>query len=70
MVNAGHAQVTVNGKDGKDTKATAKKSSKKTTLPNGVVVEDIKVGDGAQATAGKKVSMRYVASAGVLGIRR
>lgn len=60
VVGKKEEKVTVNGADGKDVKATAKKQSKKTTLPSGVIVEDIKMGDGPAATAGKKVSIRYI----------
>lgn len=43
-----------------DTKAKAKKASKKTTLPSGLVLEDVKAGAGAAAKKGQKVSMRYI----------
>ncbi|KAF9188910.1 peptidylprolyl isomerase fpr4 [Haplosporangium sp. Z 767] len=36
-----------------------KKDNKK-TLPNGLVIEDTKPGEGARAKAGKKIGMRYV----------
>lgn len=39
----------------------AKKApSKKQTLPSGLVIEDNKVGTGAAAKAGQRVSMRYI----------
>jgi len=43
-----------------EVKATAKKASKKTTLPSGLVIEDVKVGSGGAAKKGQKVSMRYI----------
>lgn len=43
-----------------NTKAKAKKASKKTTLPSGLVLEDVKNGAGAAAKKGQKVSMRYI----------
>ncbi|KAI7818950.1 hypothetical protein BC939DRAFT_495611 [Gamsiella multidivaricata] len=30
------------------------------TLPNGLIIEDVKVGNGARAKAGKKIGMRYI----------
>ncbi|KAF9961287.1 peptidylprolyl isomerase fpr4 [Mortierella alpina] len=30
------------------------------TLPNGLIIEDIKLGEGARAKAGKKIGMRYI----------
>ncbi|KAG0297359.1 peptidylprolyl isomerase fpr4 [Linnemannia gamsii] len=40
-------------------KDEAKKAHKK-TLPNGLVIEDTKVGEGARAKSGKKIGMRYI----------
>lgn len=40
--------------------STAKKPSKKTTLPSGLIYEDVKAGAGAAAKKGQKVSMRYI----------
>ncbi|ORX77529.1 hypothetical protein BCR32DRAFT_270599 [Anaeromyces robustus] len=37
-----------------------KKVTKKKTLPNGLVIEDITVGTGARAKAGKRVGVRYI----------
>ncbi|RUP46630.1 hypothetical protein BC936DRAFT_146705 [Jimgerdemannia flammicorona] len=36
------------------------KKPKKQTLPNGLVIEDIKIGTGPKAKAGKKIGMRYI----------
>jgi len=33
---------------------------KKTTLPNGIVIEDVKIGTGPKAKPGKKIGMRYI----------
>jgi len=43
-----------------ETSASTKKASKKTTLPSGLVYEDVKAGAGAAAKKGQKVSMRYI----------
>ncbi|KAF9148922.1 peptidylprolyl isomerase fpr4 [Linnemannia schmuckeri] len=40
-------------------KEEAKKAHKK-TLPNGLVIEDTKPGEGARAKSGKKIGMRYI----------
>ncbi|KAF9090711.1 peptidylprolyl isomerase fpr4 [Mortierella sp. AD031] len=40
-------------------KQEIKKGHKK-TLPNGMIIEDIKVGDGSRAKSGKKIGMRYI----------
>jgi FK506-binding nuclear protein len=36
------------------------KSSKKQTLPSGLIIEDFKVGDGPVAKKGKRLGMRYI----------
>lgn len=50
--------------DKKETPAAAskpeQKSSKKQTLPSGLVIEDVKIGDGAVAKKGKRCGMRSV----------
>ncbi|KAF9925964.1 peptidylprolyl isomerase fpr4 [Linnemannia zychae] len=40
-------------------KGESKKANKK-TLPNGLIIEDTRVGEGARAKSGKKVGMRYI----------
>ncbi|KAG0267122.1 peptidylprolyl isomerase fpr4 [Actinomortierella ambigua] len=40
-------------------KEEPKKDNKK-VLPNGLVIEDVKIGDGARAKSGKKIGMRYI----------
>lgn len=42
------------------TTAAKKTPSKKQTLPSGLVLEDVKVGSGAAAKSGQRVSMRYI----------
>jgi len=44
-------------------KEVKKEESKKAnikTLPNGLIIEDVKVGEGARAKSGKKIGMRYI----------
>lgn len=41
-------------------KKDGKPTSKKVTLPSGVIIEDVKVGTGPQAKAGNRLGMRYV----------
>ncbi|KAI1315173.1 peptidylprolyl isomerase fpr4 [Mortierella claussenii] len=41
-------------------KEEAKKKDNIKTLPNGLIIEDVKIGDGARAKAGKKIGMRYI----------
>ncbi|KAF9215280.1 peptidylprolyl isomerase fpr4 [Podila verticillata] len=40
--------------------APKKKEEHKKTLPNGLVIEDVKAGEGARAKSGKKIGMRYI----------
>ncbi|BEJ12223.1 hypothetical protein CspHIS471_0206830 [Cutaneotrichosporon sp. HIS471] len=44
----------------KEAKVEPKKDSKKKTLPSGLVIEDVKVGSGPVAKAGKRLGMRYI----------
>lgn len=41
-------------------KKDGKPAAKKTTLPSGVIIEDVKIGSGPQAKAGNRLGMRYV----------
>lgn len=44
----------------KPAEAAKKAPSKKQTLPSGVVIEDVKAGNGAAAKSGQRVQMRYI----------
>jgi FK506-binding nuclear protein len=41
-------------------KKDGKPTTKKVTLPSGVIIEDVKIGSGPQAKAGNRLGMRYV----------
>jgi len=47
-------------KEEKKAEPAAEKAPKKKTLQNGLVIEDIEVGTGAKAKAGKRVGVRYI----------
>ncbi|GJJ78632.1 FK506-binding nuclear protein [Entomortierella parvispora] len=44
----------------KEVKKEEPKKANIKTLPNGLIIEDVKVGEGARAKSGKKIGMRYI----------